>query len=81
MDAVENLGFVLEGRMRRAILYHDKWFDVNLYSVLPSDLDKGVKLSRIKKYNVCFKCGHLMKRMKSSIKRKQVEQEVKDGRA
>ena len=79
MDAVENLGFVLEGRIRRAILYHDKWFDVNLYSVLPSDLDRTTKLNRIKRYSVCFKCGTLTKRMSKKLLQKQAE-EAQDAR-
>ena len=77
MNAVESIGFVLEGRMRKAILWNDKWFDVNLYSVLPSDLDRVAK----KKYSVCFKCGQLMKRTHRGVDKKIAEQEVQDGRA
>ena len=57
MDAVERLGFVLEGRLRRAILYHEKWFDLNIYSVLPSDLTKKGEKGEVKRNTVCFECG------------------------
>ncbi len=82
MDAVEKLGFVLEGRMRKAILYHDKWFDLNLYSVLPHDLDRTLRSSRKHRYSVCFKCGQLMRRKVERLKEKRQEKrEVSDGRA
>jgi len=80
MDAVERLGFVLEGRLRRAILYHDKWFDMNIYSVLPTDLNNSVKTNRIKRKSVCFQCGNLFKRLSRDIKTKKDKQEVQDGR-
>ena len=79
MDAVESLGFVLEGRMRRAILYHDKWFDINIYSVLPEDLEKPVRTNKIKRKALCHKCGTTFKRQKRYIKTN--EEEVTSGRA
>jgi len=81
MDSVESLGFVLEGRMRKAILYHDKWFDMNIYSVLPEDLDGSIKLNRLKRKAVCFQCGNKFKRLSKDIKAKPRRQEVSDGRA
>jgi len=78
MDAVEGLGFVLEGRMRRAVLYHDRWFDVNIYSVLPEDLEGEIRMNKIKRKSVCFKCGSKFKRLKKDIRTKE---EVTNGRA
>ena len=34
MIAVERIGFVKEGRLRNAVKYEGKWFDVNVYSML-----------------------------------------------
>ena len=77
MDAVEGLGFVLEGRRRRAVLYHDKWFDMNIYSVLPEDLKGFSRRKEIKRKSVCFKCGSLFKRLSRDMKKKE---EVVHGR-
>lgn len=42
MVFVEQLGFVKEGRKRRATKYRDQYFDVNLYGILNSEvLDSG----------------------------------------
>lgn len=73
LDAVENIGFVLEGRQRRAVLYHDKWFDINLYSVLPKDLDTKVRKlgKRTSRKAVCFQCGSKFNRLKKDIKTKE----------
>lgn len=81
MDAVESIGFVLEGRLRRAILYHDRWFDINTYSVLLDDLDKPVRMNRIKRSAVCWQCGTKFKRQKKNIRAKKTTEEVSDGRA
>lgn len=96
MDAVESLGFVLEGRQRRAILYHERWFDVNLYSVLPEDLENPVRLNKIKRKAVCWQCGNKFNRRQSEIKGKKMtkmekrnaeviaqyeQEEVSDGRS
>ena len=36
--AAERVGFVKEGRMRKAAFYKDEWWDVNLYSVLAEEM-------------------------------------------
>jgi len=59
--AVERLGFVKEGRIRRSVLYKDDWFDVNLYSILPHEVEGGFKLlneqGRHSRLTTCFDCG------------------------
>lgn len=58
MVAAERVGFIHEGRIRRAAFYNDDWFDVNVYSILPEEV--GVKSSKIgmkKRRTTCFSCG------------------------
>lgn len=38
MNAVERIGFVKEGRKREAVRHNGMWFDVNLYSILESEV-------------------------------------------
>jgi RimJ/RimL family protein N-acetyltransferase len=38
---VEQCGFRIEGRKRRASWWKDRWFDVHLYGILPEDLKNG----------------------------------------
>lgn len=38
MNAVEAVGFVKEGRKREAVRHDGMWFDVNLYSILESEV-------------------------------------------
>lgn len=40
LGAIERVGFKKEGRMRQAIPYKGKWFDVNLYSLLRDEVDQ-----------------------------------------
>lgn len=37
MRAVEKVGFVKEGRLRKATWYQGEWWDVNLYSILKEE--------------------------------------------
>lgn len=39
LQTMERIGFVKEGRKRKAIKYKGEWFDVNLYSILPEELN------------------------------------------
>jgi RimJ/RimL family protein N-acetyltransferase len=39
-DFVEGLGFIKEGRLRKATMYRDQWWDVNLYSILEEEAAK-----------------------------------------
>lgn len=39
--AVERIGFVKEGRLREAVLFKGEWFDVNIYSILRSEVENG----------------------------------------
>lgn len=41
MGIVERLGFQKEGRKRKAVRWKGDWFDLNLYSILPEDLEVG----------------------------------------
>ena len=38
IQAVERIGFTLEGRQRQAIKYKGDWFDVNMYSMLAEEM-------------------------------------------
>ena len=38
LSAVERIGFIKEGRLRKAAWYHGEWWDVNLYSVLKEEM-------------------------------------------
>jgi RimJ/RimL family protein N-acetyltransferase len=43
MAAVERVGFVKEGRLRKATWYNGQWWDVNIYSVLKDEvLNDGI---------------------------------------
>jgi RimJ/RimL family protein N-acetyltransferase len=61
MAAVERIGFIQEGRIRRAVPYKGDWFDLNIYSVLPEDLEnipEGVSLSSWRNRRLlCWGCG------------------------
>jgi RimJ/RimL family protein N-acetyltransferase len=39
LNAMERIGFTKEGRMRKAVKYKGEWFDVNIYSILPEELN------------------------------------------
>lgn len=39
--AVERVGFVKEGRLRKAAEYKDQWWDVNVYSMIEEDFENG----------------------------------------
>lgn len=41
LAAVERVGFVKEGRLRKAAWYHGQWWDVNLYSILREEIEDG----------------------------------------
>jgi RimJ/RimL family protein N-acetyltransferase len=43
MKAVERIGFTKEGRLRDAVLKSGEWYDVNLYSILESEVRNGAK--------------------------------------
>jgi len=55
LQAVEKIGFVREGRIRRDILYKGNWFDVNVYSILKGETFEPNKYVI---RQVCFKCGN-----------------------
>lgn len=81
IQAMEKLGAVLEGRKRRAALYHDKWFDVNLYSFLPEDLEVvRITNSRFRQKKTCFTCGKVFTD-KENAKKMTEEMEISHGRA
>lgn len=44
MKAVERVGFIKEGRLRKAAWYQGEWWDVNIYSVLDSEIDELVEV-------------------------------------
>ena len=57
---VQRIGFIQEGRLRKATLWRGDWFDVHVFSILPEDLDAlpnhipwGVY------HNTCQKCGEV----------------------
>ena len=80
MDAVEKMGFVLEGRMRKAVLYHDKWFDVNIYSMLPDEAGVRGKSGEAKRVTSCFKCGgrfNLMELVRKTEGQKKVNKKLR----
>jgi len=64
MAAVERIGFIQEGRLRDISLYKGKWFDTNLYSILPSDLeeipedDRDLSAWRNRRLT-CWGCGEV----------------------
>lgn len=92
-DAVEKLGFVQEGRLRRAILYHDKWFDMLVYSVLLKDLENRSPINWSTRRTTCFSCGQVFNKRRENYekirkkrevwkkKQKNIKREVSDGRA
>lgn len=45
MSAVERIGFTKEGRLRQAVLKNNEWYDVNLYSILESEVRNGAEAS------------------------------------
>ena len=58
MEAVERIGFVREGRMRKAVLWKKEWFDVYMYSILPEDLEEERrKTTTGPHFQTCFECG------------------------
>jgi RimJ/RimL family protein N-acetyltransferase len=66
-DLIEKLGFVQEGRLRKSILYHDKWFDIIIYSVLPADVGQP-RASWSKRRTVCLECGEVFNKKKKENK-------------
>jgi RimJ/RimL family protein N-acetyltransferase len=64
LAATERIGFIQEGRLRSCVLYKGKWFDVNVYSILPEDLDEipDVDLSSWRNRRLtCWGCGEVYK--------------------
>jgi RimJ/RimL family protein N-acetyltransferase len=60
--ATERIGFVLEGRLRSVALYKDRWFDVNVYSMLNDDVIPGGDLSTWRnRRSVCRECGKVFR--------------------
>ena len=62
MAATERIGFIQEGRMRSRALYEGKWFDVNIYSMIPSDLEEipsGDLSSWRNRRLTCWGCGEI----------------------
>lgn len=59
--AIQNasrIGLIREGRLRKAILYEGEWVDMNLYSMLPEDLENDPRQggeSSVR--SVCLDCG------------------------
>ena len=66
LAAVERIGFIHEGRLRDSVLYKDNWHDVNLYSMLPKDMEDTPRhnTSVFKRKTVCQGCGKKYKTMK-----------------
>jgi RimJ/RimL family protein N-acetyltransferase len=62
LAATERIGFIQEGRLRDSVLYEGKWFDVNVYSILPRDLDeipeKDLSSWRHRRLT-CWGCGEI----------------------
>ncbi len=91
-DAVERLGFVQEGRLRRAVLYHDNWHDLLIYSVLLEDLEEKTPVSWSTRRTTCFSCGQVFNKRRENFAKKKKKREewknrnkkrkeVQDGRA
>lgn len=59
LNAVERIGMVQEGRLRNTVLYEGKWFDSNIYGVLPDDIsDKHKPFTQgLTSRFVCPSCG------------------------
>lgn len=59
--AVERLGFVHEGRKRKATLWKGEWYDTNIYSILPEDLllpmPKSGDEKKVSTRTICSSCG------------------------
>ncbi len=88
-NAVERLGFIQEGRLRKAIKFHDKWFDILIYSVLLEDLENSSTSWSTRK-TVCFSCGEIFNKQRENIEKKRKKRnewlkrktkEVTSGRA
>ena len=57
---VQRVGFIQEGRLRKATLWKGDWFDVNVFSVLPEDLtDMPNEIPWGMYHNTCLKCGEV----------------------
>lgn len=39
---VRRVGFVQEGKLRKAVRYNDEWWDVNIYSILEEEIEDGI---------------------------------------
>jgi len=52
--AVELIGLRREGRLRHAVKYEDKWFDILVYSILRGEAFEN---NRPKMSQVCLNCG------------------------
>lgn len=66
LNAVEKIGFIQEGRLRRAIPYKGQWFDVNLYSMIEEDLNHlgGPSKLHSARFN-CWGCQKIMSKEKT----------------
>ena len=59
-EVVERIGFIQEGRMRKAALWKGTWFDVNLFSILPEDLEENPRrFVWGRHYATCLECGDI----------------------
>lgn len=57
LRAVERIGFVVEGRLRKAVKYKGDWFDMYVLSLLPEDLEDPTISTRQKAVSICHECG------------------------
>lgn len=62
LNAVERIGLVHEGRLRRAAFYKEQWFDVNIYSAIPDDFRPLVFKSGWAARFVCPSCGKTLQK-------------------
>jgi len=76
--AVERLGFVKEGRLRRCVPYKGDWFGVNIYSVLPDEVEGDFSITnsqgRNARHTTCMECGN---KFDAAIKKRKIMRPVK----
>ena len=74
--SVERIGFIQEGRLRKAALWKGEWFDVDVFSILPEDLDKPYsKLPWGVYHNTCLQCGDVYNKKHKSRRDLEIEEE------
>lgn len=67
--SVQRVGFIQEGRMRKAALWKGEWFDVDIFSILPEDLDRPLnRLPWGVYHNTCLQCGDVYNKKHESRK-------------